>query len=108
MDVQATVPALKLALRMIAQDQTQPPQVSFFQDVFPRAFEPAIISLEKDFPRRLTGIALAPEMSARYLTAARFSTAGAKGQLGGAGTFASGGHRLPAGPGRRNYPRPWL
>lgn len=67
MDIQTTVQALKLALNMIAQNQAQPPQVSFFQDVFSRPAAPAIISLEKDFPSRLTGIALIPEMSAAIL-----------------------------------------
>jgi phenylalanyl-tRNA synthetase beta chain len=67
MDIQATVLALKLALRMIAQDQAQPLQVSFFQDFFPRPTAPPAIRLKKDFPSLLTGIALAPEMSAAIL-----------------------------------------
>ena len=66
-DIQATVPAMKLALQLIAQNQAQLPQVSFFLDVFPRPADQALIRLEKDFPSRLTGINLAPEMSAAIL-----------------------------------------
>jgi phenylalanyl-tRNA synthetase beta chain len=67
MDIQATVPALKLALHLIAREQAQPLAISFFQDVFPSPSAPATIRLEKDFASRLTGITLDPEMNAAIL-----------------------------------------
>jgi phenylalanyl-tRNA synthetase beta chain len=79
MDIQATVPAMKLALHMIAQNQPQPAQVAFFQDVFPRPAVPATVRLENDFPSRLTGIALAPEISAAILRRLGFGLQEQKG-----------------------------
>jgi phenylalanyl-tRNA synthetase beta chain len=67
MDAQATVPALKLALHMLAQGQARPLRIPFFQDVFPRPAAPVSIRLEKDFPGLLTGIPLDPEASAAIL-----------------------------------------
>jgi len=63
MDVEATIPALKMSLLMLGQ--TQPP--SFFQDVYPRPLTPTVVPLEKDYPGRLAGIAITPETSAAIL-----------------------------------------
>jgi phenylalanyl-tRNA synthetase beta chain len=63
MDVAATVPALKMALLMLGR--TEPP--SFFQDVYPRPLPGAVVSLDKDYPGQLTGIAIEAETSAAIL-----------------------------------------
>lgn len=63
MDVEATIPALKMALLLLGQ--TQPP--SYFQDVYPRPLPPTVVALDKDYPSQLTGILIAPETSAAIL-----------------------------------------
>jgi len=63
MDVEATIPALKMALLLLGQ--TQPP--SYFQDVYPRPLPPTVVPLEKDYPGRLAGINIEPETSSAIL-----------------------------------------
>jgi phenylalanyl-tRNA synthetase beta chain len=67
MDVEATIPALKLALHLLGQAQGKLPPLSFFQDVYPQLLPPAWIKMEKDFPDRLTGIAIDQGTSAAIL-----------------------------------------
>ena len=67
MDVEATIPALKLALHLLGQAQGKAPIPSFFQDVYPRPLPPVWIKLDKDYPGRLTGIAIDAGTSAAIL-----------------------------------------
>lgn len=67
MDVEATVPAMKLALHLIGQAEGKKPALFFFQDVYPRPLPPVEIKLDKDYPDRLTGITIDPAASAAIL-----------------------------------------
>ncbi|MCX6557592.1 MAG: phenylalanine--tRNA ligase subunit beta [Candidatus Aminicenantes bacterium] len=67
MDVQATVPAIKMALQLLARSQGGPLLPSFFQDAYPRPRIPADIRLDKDYPGRLTGIDIPEQTSAAIL-----------------------------------------
>lgn len=63
MDIDATIPALKMALLMLGR--TEPP--FYFQDVYPRPLPPTVVSLDKDYPGQLTGIDVAAATSAAIL-----------------------------------------
>ncbi|MEI6614214.1 MAG: phenylalanine--tRNA ligase subunit beta, partial [Chrysiogenales bacterium] len=63
MDVEAAIPALKMALLMLSQKK--PP--FFFRDVYPRPLPTAVVSLDKDYPGQLAGIAIEAETSAAIL-----------------------------------------
>jgi len=67
MDVEATIPALKLALVLLGQAQGKIPPLSYFQDKYPQPLPPAWIKLDKDYPDRLTGIVIDPGTSAAIL-----------------------------------------
>ncbi len=67
MDVEATVPALKMALHLLGLSQGRKLTPSFFQDVHPRPDGPAAIRLDKAYPDRLTGIVIPEETSAGIL-----------------------------------------
>lgn len=63
MDAEATLPALRMALLLLARSQGRALKPSFFQDAYPRPQSRPVIRLEKDFPARLTGMAI-PEAEA--------------------------------------------
>ena len=63
MDVAATIPALKMALLMLGQ--TKPP--FYFRDVYPRPLPAAELSLDKDYPGQLAGMAIEAKVSAAIL-----------------------------------------
>ena len=67
MDVEATVPAMKMALHLLARTQGRKMTPAYFQDVYPRPLPPAAIRLDKDFPGDLTGISIPEEASAAIL-----------------------------------------
>lgn len=67
MDAEATLPALRMALLLLARSQGRALAPAFFQDVYPRPQARPAIRLQKDFPSRLTGIAIPQETSAGIL-----------------------------------------
>ncbi|MBN2346761.1 MAG: phenylalanine--tRNA ligase subunit beta, partial [Candidatus Aminicenantes bacterium] len=67
MDVEATVPAMKMALHLLSRSQGRRLTPVFFQDAYPRPLPRAAIRLDKGYPERLTGIAIAAETSAAIL-----------------------------------------
>jgi phenylalanyl-tRNA synthetase beta chain len=67
MDVEATVPAMKMALHLLARTQGRRLAPAFFQDVYPRPLTPEAIRLDKDYPERLIGIAIPERTSADIL-----------------------------------------
>jgi phenylalanyl-tRNA synthetase beta chain len=68
MDVEATIPAMKMALHLLARAQGRKATPAYFQDVYPRPLPPLSLRLDKDFPGRLTGIAIPEKASAGILT----------------------------------------
>lgn len=58
MDAEATLPALRMALRLLSRSQGRALKPAFFQDAYPRPQSRPVIRLEKDFPARLTGMEL--------------------------------------------------
>ncbi len=67
MDVAATIPAMKMALHLLARAQGRKTAPAFFQDVYPRPLSPLSLRLDKDYPGRLTGIAIPEDVSAGIL-----------------------------------------
>jgi phenylalanyl-tRNA synthetase beta chain len=67
MDVEGTVPAMKMALLLLARSQDRKVTPAFFQDAYPRPHTPAAIRLDKGYPGQLSGIAIAAETSAAIL-----------------------------------------
>jgi phenylalanyl-tRNA synthetase beta chain len=67
MDVEATIPAMKMALHLLARAQGRKKTSAYFQDVYPRPLPPPSIRLDKDYPGRLTGIAITEKTSAGIL-----------------------------------------
>ncbi len=67
MDVEATVPAIKMALHFLARSQGRQRPPSFFQDAYPHPRVPADIRLDKNYPGRLTGIDIPEQISAAIL-----------------------------------------
>ena len=67
MDAEATLPAMKMALHLLARTQGRRLIPAFFQDVYPRPQRPAPIRLDKDYPQVLTGIAIPEKESAAIL-----------------------------------------
>jgi phenylalanyl-tRNA synthetase beta chain len=63
MDVEATLPALKMALFMLNPAQAP----SYFTDVYPQPRPAVEVFLDKEYPARLTGIPIAEEASAAIL-----------------------------------------
>jgi phenylalanyl-tRNA synthetase beta chain len=63
MDVDATIPALKMALLMLGQ--TKPP--FYFRDVYPKPLPATVVLLDKDYPGQLAGNAIAAETSSAIL-----------------------------------------
>ena len=56
MDAEATLPALRMALLLLARSQGRALVPAFFQDVYPRPQLRPAIRLPKDFPSQLTGM----------------------------------------------------
>jgi len=67
MDVEATIPALKMALHLLARSQGRKAAPAFFQDVYPRPLPRLSLRLDKDYPGRLTGIPIPEKESAAIL-----------------------------------------
>jgi len=67
MDVEATIPAMKMALHLLARAQGRKAAPVFFQDVYPRPLPPLPLRLDKDYPNRLTGIDIPEKISAGIL-----------------------------------------
>jgi phenylalanyl-tRNA synthetase beta chain len=67
MDIEATIPAMKMALHLLARAQGRKTAPAFFQDVYPRPLTPLSIRLDKDYPNRLTGIEIPEKASAGIL-----------------------------------------
>ncbi|MBN2399033.1 MAG: phenylalanine--tRNA ligase subunit beta [Candidatus Aminicenantes bacterium] len=63
MDVAATIPAIKMALLMLGQKKAP----FYFQDVYGQPLPTTVVPLAKDYPGRLTGIAIEAETSAAIL-----------------------------------------
>jgi phenylalanyl-tRNA synthetase beta chain len=68
MNAEATIPAMKMALHLLARTQGRPMQPFFFQDVYPRPQARAAIRLDKDYPGKLTGIPI-PEKTSEAILA---------------------------------------
>ena len=90
MDVEATIPALKLALALLGQAQAKRPAPSYFQDVYPRPLPPAWIEMDKTYPDRLTGIVIDPATSAAILGRLGFRLR----DLGGSWQVQAPSHRV--------------
>jgi phenylalanyl-tRNA synthetase beta chain len=73
MDAEATLPALKLALHLLSRSQGRKLAPAWFQDVYPRPLAPAPIRLDKDYPQRLTGMAVPEPESAAILARLGFA-----------------------------------
>ncbi len=56
MDAEATLPALRMALLLLARSQGRALAPAFFQDAYPRPQVRPAIRLAKDYPARLTGM----------------------------------------------------
>ncbi len=67
MDVEATIPAMKMALHLLSRAQGRKMTPAYFQDVYPLPLPPKVVELDKEYPGRLTGIAIAAETSAAIL-----------------------------------------
>ncbi len=67
MDVEATVPAMKMALHLLARSQGRKMSPAFFQDVYPRPLTPPALRLDKDYPGRLAGVAIPENVSSGIL-----------------------------------------
>lgn len=66
-DVEATIPAMKMALHLLSRTQGPKTTPAYFKDVYSRPLPPVSLLLDKDYPGRLTGIAIAAETSAAIL-----------------------------------------
>ncbi len=89
MDAEATIPAMKMALHLLARTHGRQLKPVFFQDAYPRPQARPAIRLDKDYPGELSGIPIPGETSAAIL-----------GRLG----FAlrdQGGHWLVTPPSHR-------
>jgi phenylalanyl-tRNA synthetase beta chain len=73
MDAEATLPALRMALLLLARSQGRALATDFFQDVYPRPQVRPALRLEKDFPARLTGMEMPAATCAAILGRLGFS-----------------------------------
>ena len=67
MDAEMTIPAIKMALLLLAHSQGRALTPSFFHDAYPRPQTRPAIRLDKEFPKRLTGMDVPEEAAAAIL-----------------------------------------
>lgn len=66
-DILATPTAIGIFLRMLSQDQGTPLHITWYDDLFPRAFTPQRVTLKKDYPSLYTGIEIPADICGQVL-----------------------------------------